>query len=58
MSLFSDIAKGIASVVADCREEKQRKNDAETKRQEQLRRQAEVASYESKTFAEARKDWW
>ena len=58
MSVFSDIAKGIASVVADCIEEKQRKNDAETNRQEQLRRQAEVASYESKTFAEARKDWW
>lgn len=58
MSIFSDIAKGIASVVAHRREEKQRKNDAEMKRQEQLRRQAEVASYESKTFAEARGNWW
>ena len=58
MSIISDIAKGIASVVADCREEKQRKNDAEMKRQEQLRRQAEVTFCESKTFAEARKEWW
>ena len=58
MSLLSDIAKGIASVLADCRDENQRKNDAEMKRQEQLRRQAEVASYESKTFAEARGNWW
>ena len=58
MSVFSDIAKGIASVLSDRREEKRRKTEAETKRQEQSRSQAEVASYESKSFAEARKGWW